>query len=190
MKIDGTESLKISGRSEILKEIETVVEDGKLEIRFKHHYNWNHSDAGKEGIRVYITAKSISALANAGSGSIAVDGTVNGSNVSITLSGSGNINSAVKSTDLHASISGSGSLNLKGSADNAKIAITGSGQINGRDLKTGSASVLITGSGNAMFDADKTITARIVGSGNVSYTGSATVTDVKTVGSGRVNKAD
>jgi hypothetical protein len=37
VNINGTESLKISASSEIMSEIETVVEDGKLEIKFKHH---------------------------------------------------------------------------------------------------------------------------------------------------------
>jgi cytoskeletal protein CcmA (bactofilin family) len=189
VNINGTESLKLSGKSEILDKIETVVEDGKLEIKFKNHHNWN-GDEDEGEIDVYVTAKSLSALANAGSGSIKVDGNLSGERVSIVLSGSGDIESSVKTAELHANISGSGSIHLNGSADAAKVNIAGSGEMNARDLKTNTASVMITGSGNAYFTADKTVSAHIVGSGNVVYSGNASITDSRTVGSGNVSKAD
>jgi len=188
VKINGTESLKISAGSDIINEIETVVEDGKLEIRFKHHYGGDHGNMGK--IDVYVTAKSLSSLANAGSGSIKVEGVVSGENVNIVLSGSGDIVSPVKSGELHATISGSGSIHISGNAGEAKLQITGSGEILGKELKTGSASVTIAGSGSACLIADKDISARIIGSGNVIYSGNATISDSRTIGSGRISKAD
>jgi len=188
VNINGTESLKISANRDIISEIETVVEDGKLEIKFKHHHEWGNDHTGN--IDVYVTAKSLSSLANAGSGSIKVEGVVSGSNVDVVLSGSGDIETSVKSERLHATISGSGSIHLKGSAEDAKVTITGSGEMQGKQLKTSSASVMIAGSGSAYFSADKTVSAHIVGSGNVVYSGNASITDSKTVGSGSVSKAD
>ena len=188
VNINGTESVKISAKADVINEIETVVEDGTLKIKFKHHDDWNHGDTGP--IDVYVTAKSLSSLANAGSGSIKVEGTVTGGDVSIVLSGSGDIESSVKAGNLHASISGSGNIHLSGSADETKVNIAGSGEMKGRELKTGSASVSITGSGSAYFTAEKTVSARIVGSGNVVYSGNATVTESKTIGSGSISKAD
>ena len=188
VNINGTESVKISAKSSIIDEIETVVEDGTLKIKFKHHHEWNDDDMGH--IDVYVTAKSLSSLANAGSGTIKVEGTVTGSDVSVVLSGSGDIESSVKAGNLHASISGSGNIHLSGSADETKVNIAGSGEMKGRELKTGSASVSITGSGSAYFTAEKTVSARIVGSGNVVYSGNATVTESKTIGSGSISKAD
>lgn len=187
VKIDGTESLKISASSDIMGEIETKVEDGKLEIKLKHH-DWGRNHIGR--IDIYVTAKSLSSLANAGSGSIKVDGVISGENVTINLSGSGSIFSAVKSGNFHASISGSGSMHLSGSASETKLSIAGSGEMNAKEFKTGSASVAIAGSGSAYFAAEKEISASIVGSGNVVYTGSATISSNKTIGSGRVSKAD
>ncbi|MDB5091274.1 MAG: putative auto-transporter adhesin, head domain [Mucilaginibacter sp.] len=186
VKIDGTESLKIKASSDAIKEIETKVEDGGLQIKFKHRNNYDHENYGK--IDIYVTAKSLSALANAGSGSIKVEGTVSGDKVSISLSGSGSISSAVKAGDFHTAISGSGSIALSGSADDTKVVISGSGDLDGRHFKTNTASVTIAGSGNAHFGADKSISARIVGSGNVVYSGNATISDSRTVGSGRLSK--
>jgi hypothetical protein len=188
VKINGTESLKIKAGSEIINQIETVVDNGKLEIKFKHQFEGEHNDIGQ--IDVYVTAKSLSSLTNSGSGSIKVDGTVSGENVYLTLSGSGTIESAVKSGDMHATISGSGSIHINGSASQSKITISGSGDMDGKDFKTGSVSVMIAGSGSAYINAGKTVSAHIVGSGNVVYTGNASVENTMTVGSGRVSKAD
>jgi hypothetical protein len=187
VKINGTESLKINASHDIINEIETTVEDGTLKIKFKHHDHWNHEDMGK--IDVYITAKSLSGLTNAGSGIIRVEGTITGANVKISLSGSGDIVSTVKSGMLKASIAGSGSIHLDGNADEVKVDIAGSGELNAKSFKAGSAAVSIAGSGSAYFAADKTISARIVGSGNVIYSGNATV-DSHTIGSGRVSKSE
>jgi hypothetical protein len=188
VKINGTESLKIKAEPDAIKEIETTVQNGTLQIKFKHHQNRGNENYGR--IDIYVTAKELSALVNAGSGSIKVDGTVSGDRVNITLSGSGNIASAVKAGDFHAILSGSGSIDVNGTASDAKITISGSGGINGRNFNTGTASVTITGSGNAHIGADKSISAMIVGSGNVVYTGHAAITDSRTVGSGRLSKAD
>jgi len=57
-------------------------------------------------------------------------------------------------------------------------------------FNTGTANVSIAGSGNAELGAERSISASIVGSGNVVYTGSATISDSRTVGSGRLSKAD
>jgi hypothetical protein len=189
VNINGTESLKISASSKIMNEIETVVEDGTLKIKFKHHSDWNHNDDYGQ-IDVYVTAKSLSSLANAGSGSIKVEGSLSGGDVNVVLSGSGDIQTAVKSGKLHATISGSGSIDINGSADETKVTIAGSGEVKGKGLKTNDASVTITGSGSAYFTADKTVSARIVGSGNVVYSGNATIAESKTIGSGSVSKED
>jgi hypothetical protein len=190
VNINGTESVKISAKSSIINEIETVVEDGTLKIKFKNHHNWDHGDEDMGRIDVYVTAKSLSSLANAGSGSIKVEGTVSGSDVSIVLSGSGDIETSVKSSDLHATISGSGSIELRGNAEDTKVTISGSGELKARELKTGSVSATITGSGSTYITAEKTVSARIVGSGNVVYSGNATITDSRTIGSGSVSRAD
>jgi hypothetical protein len=187
VNINGTESLKINASQDVISQIETIVEDGKLEIRFKDH-DEDHGNIGK--VDIYVTAKSLSALINAGSGSIKVQGVVSGNNVDVVLSGSGDIESSIKSGELTANLSGSGSIHLNGTAGTAKINISGSGEVMAKQLKIGSASVSIAGSGSAYFNADKSISAHIVGSGNVIYSGNASLTDVKTIGSGNVSKAN
>ena len=185
IKLDGTESLKIDADADIIKDIETVVENGTLKIQFKdrhfRHENFHKAD-------VYVTAKTLNALTAAGSGSMKVDGTISTSNFKIVLSGSGDVSTAVKSETLKAILTGSGSINLNGNTSDADFTISGSGQINGKELKTQTAKAGITGSGDVYVAAEKTVSAWITGSGNVVYSGSATIASVRTTGSGRVSK--
>ena len=189
VKLDGTESVKVDADSNVINDIETVVEDNTLKIRFKDrdHRRYEHNVHKAE---VYVSAKSLNALVNSGSGSTNVEGVINADNFKVVLSGSGNIKTSVKSGDLNATISGSGSIKLNGSTGGAKITISGSGQVEAKGLKTESADVVITGSGNVYVIAEKSVSAHITGSGNVEYSGNASVVNARTIGSGRVNKVD
>ena len=186
IKLDGTESVKVDADANIINDIETVVENNTLKIKFKDHSHHNNIHKAE----VYVSAKALNALTNSGSGSIKVDGMITADNFKVVLSGSGSVNTAVKSNGLHAVISGSGSIKLNGSAGDADIVISGSGEVEGKDLKTEAAKVVITGSGNVYLVAEKSVTAHITGSGNVTYSGNASVINPSYTGSGRVNKAD
>ena len=187
IKIDGNESVKVDADADVINDIETVVEGNTLKIRFKDREYRHHNIHKAE---VYVEAKSLNSLLNAGSGSIKVDGTISTDNFKAVLSGSGNISIAVKSESLHAVISGSGSVNLSGGTGEADMVITGSGEIDGRHLKAESVVGTITGSGNIYIEAEKSIVGRITGSGSVIYSGNATSVTSHTTGSGRVTKED
>jgi len=148
VKIDGTESLKISTEPDIIKLIETVVENGTLRIKFKDHLE--NGQGNTEGpIDIYVTAKSLSSLIKQGSGFINVDGAITGSNVNILVNGSGRITSSVKSGNLQVTITGAGSVHLDGTAEKVETTINGPGELNGPDLKTMNASAMIIGAGSA-----------------------------------------
>ncbi len=189
VKIDGTESLKISSSADVIRVIETVVEHGTLKIKFKDHLKNGEGEANGP-LDIYVTAKSLSSVVKEGSGSIDIDGTVTGRDVSIILNGSGNVKASVKSENLKVTLNLSGNIYLSGMADKAKIMINGPGQVDGQDLKTKDASVKITGAGSAYLSAEKTISAKINGPGGVVYSGNATVIDSeKAVGTGGIKKA-
>jgi hypothetical protein len=188
VKMDGNESVKVEANSDVINDIETVVEGGTLKIRTKDNWESRHRDIGR--VNVYVEAKSLNALYNSGSGAIKVEGTINAGNFKAILSGSGDISTGVKSDDLHAVISGSGAIKLWGSTGQASFTITGSGEIDGKKLKTSSSSAMITGSGDVYVDADKSVSAHITGSGSLIYSGNASIVDSHYTGSGRVSKGD
>ncbi|RKR85582.1 putative autotransporter adhesin-like protein [Mucilaginibacter gracilis] len=189
VKIDGTETLKITAPDDIINEIETIVENGTLKIKNKNEHFWNSDNYKNQKVDVYITAKSLSTLINSGSGSIKVDGTIGTSKFRAVLSGSGSISTGVKADDVSAVISGSGSINLNGKTNSASLVITGSGSMNGKNLNTQTSSIVISGSGDVYISADKQLSSRIVGSGSVQYSGNATVNSTK-IGSGSVTQVN
>src|ERR1700743_851643 len=77
VKIDGTESLYMTNKPEVIKSIETVFEDMILKIRFKNNMEKRHGDSDRP-VEIYITTKSIACLENSGSGFIDVDGELAG----------------------------------------------------------------------------------------------------------------
>jgi hypothetical protein len=184
INIDGTESVKISTEPDIIKVIETVVENGTLKIKFKDHLQDGEGNTSGP-IDIYVSAKTLTLLVKNGSGSITVDkGVLTGTKVNIVLTGSGSITSPIKSESLNTVINGSGSVALNGATGKSETTINGPGSLNSRHLEVKDASVLINGSGNAYFIADNSISAHVNGSGNVIYSGNATVTG------GIVNKVE
>jgi hypothetical protein len=185
VKITGAESLKITADASIIDEIETVVNGGNLEVRFKHPREQHHYPGR---VDVYITAKSLNALVCSGSGSLELDGALKGNTADVTLSGSGSISAGIASGSVDATISGSGKISLSGTTGKTTVTISGSGELKAGDLKTDVAEINTTGSGNVHLNVSKSISAEIVGSGNIYYTGTATISKVETIGSGRIHK--
>jgi hypothetical protein len=185
IKINGNESVRVDADADLINEIETVVEDNTLKIRFKdrhsHHNNFHKAD-------IYVEAKSLESLTNSGSGGMKVEGTLTGGDCRIVLSGSGNISTQLKSSNLNAVISGSGSIKLSGSTGDANFTISGSGEIEGGGLKASNVMATISGSGNIHIQADKALSGHISGSGNIIYSGNASVMESHTSGSGRITK--
>jgi hypothetical protein len=185
VKIDGTESLRLKGDADDLRKIETVVENGILQVRLFKQYR-NDGRVGR--VDVWVTAKALSSVNLGGSGSIDVDGVVKGEKVKVGMGGSGTVTTAVDAGDLDVSIAGSGNINLKGKANETNISIAGSGNLKADYFKANSADISIAGSGDVHMGIEKSLTAHIAGSGNVIYSGNATVSNVTAAGSGRVTR--
>lgn len=181
-----TESLRLEGDAEQIAEIETVVEDGTLKIRNKkRNGSWNRGWNGK--VNIYVTAKSLKNITLSGSGDIMIKGLVKSTDVSTTLSGSGNITLSLEATNYAATISGSGGIKASGKTENAKINVNGSGDFDGNGLRTNVTSAKVSGSGDISINANKALEAAMSGSGNIRYSGSADVKSIKS-GSGRITK--
>jgi hypothetical protein len=178
------ENVRLEGDEDQIREIETVVENGILKIRNKKN-NWNRHLRGK--VTVYVTAKSLNSLTVSGSGNLVVNGEVNSSHLSSTLSGSGSITLTADADEYVATISGSGRIVVKGRADQAEIQISGSGDFDGKNLRTSTADVNVSGSGNVSIIADKTLQAKVSGSGNIAYGGNPKVSQTKS-GSGSISR--
>lgn len=181
------ESIRFEGDADAIADLITEVKDGILIIRPKTKWNdWSRKYRNAD-ITAYISAKRLTSLTMSGSGSMDVLNPLNGSELAVTLTGSGSIKATANTKSFTGVISGSGSLSLSGKANNANLTVSGSGQFGGKNFSVNDLSVQISGSANVYIAASEKIEAVISGSGNVYYSGNATVQKT-TIGSGRVRK--
>lgn len=139
-------------------------------------------------VSVYITVKDITMIELSGSGSIKMNNQLKSNNLELKLSGSGNIDANVESKILKIHLSGSGNVELKGKTSETAIDISGSGNVNGKDFKTFSSTINISGSGTTTVDVEDNLVVEITGSGNVYYISDPERIQAKSRGSGRVEK--
>ena len=175
--------MTLEGDADYLRDIETVVKEGKLHIRQDSYRFFNNERAD-----VYITMPSIKGLGVSGSGKAKIESSVEADAFNVSVSGSGRLYIADLTADTFScSISGSGDVIVegKGSADNGKITISGSGNYSGEGFEIDNLTVNISGSGKCDCKAGDSLKASISGSGNVYYSGQPKL-DVRASGSGHV----
>ncbi|MGD0879188.1 MAG: head GIN domain-containing protein [Anaerolineales bacterium] len=110
-----------------------------------------------------------------GSGNISL-GTVSASQVNANIGGSGDIHVDELTADkISSKTAGSGNITICGKVAEQSAEILGSGDYLAGGLKSATASLRITGSGNSQVSSSGTLNVTILGSGDVAYSGNPTV---------------
>ena len=124
-------------------------------------------------------------LSISGSGKANINGTA--SNTNISISGSGRVDmERFNLNNLTITISGSGRAVIAGTVNNLNISISGSGRADTINMIAKIADVNISGSGIANIFVEEVLTARVSGSGRVTYSGNPPHVTKRISGSGRV----
>lgn len=176
--------ITVKADENLMEYIVTEVKNGDLMIRIKKGFNIRTNKT----INIIVPFETINAISLAGSGDVTSEDTIDSSDLSLKLAGSGNMSLNVSSKNLSSSIAGSGNMSLKGDSKDFTCSVAGSGNINGFDLKANIATVKIAGSGNVKINAINEIHAKSVGSGNIYYSGSPSIEKISSVGSGSIKK--
>lgn len=158
------EGVTLTADDNLVAQIETVVERDALRIRFRKGVNARTQTP----IRVTLLAKTLEAIALAGSGDVAAP--------------------SLTARDLALRISGSGDVHLGGKAESLQVRISGSGDVKAGKFETQRAQVSIAGSGGVTVWARQSLEVSVAGSGDVRYYGDPTVAK-KIAGSGSVRRA-
>ena len=176
-----SQSLVLEGDEAALAQLETYVENGSLKLRQKTHEHVHLM--GK--VKAYVTAKEIRAIAIAGSGDVIARSLRTG-DVKLAISGSGDIHiESLTAAKVHAAIGGSGDIVIAGGkAESIDGSVAGSGDLRAGNLEVADAKVAVAGSGDIVLWAKNSITASIVGSGDVRYYGEPAVRKTSVIGSG------
>jgi hypothetical protein len=104
------------------------------------------------------------------------------------MSGSGDIALVVEANSVKASMSGSGDITLRGKTSNLEISISGSGDIKAYDFIADNVEALVSGSATVEVTANKSINAKVSGSGDIDYRGNPEKIDTKVSGSGDITQ--
>lgn len=177
------DGVTVEADDNLLPLIETVVEDGTLEIRSKRG-----SNIRTRNLRVIVQARDLDRLALGGSGSIDAD-RVDGARMQFDIGGSGSINvGKVEGERISVNLGGKGTLKAnEGNARTVSISIGGMGDVDLAHVRTQTANVTVAGSGNATLWVRDSLSLTVAGSGEVNYYGDPQVS--KTVlGSGNLRR--
>jgi hypothetical protein len=176
-------NLKVEAESNLHEYIVTEVNGGILKISTKKGFNVHPS----KKILITVPFESLEEISLTGSGDIWTADTVKGSELKVHVTGSGDMKLNLEVKDLKGAITGSGDIQLKGKSKNFKCSVTGSGDFEAFEMIAENVEAQVSGSGDIMVNASKSLKATVSGSGDIVYKGNPEKQDFKTHGSGRVS---
>lgn len=183
--VAGTEGkIKIEGEENLLKHIIVEVKGGDLIVKTENGINLRPSS--NKTIKVTIPFKDISKVSLAGAGDLWNTDKITTTDLDVSLAGAGDITLDIETTSVEGSLAGSGDLTLKGNTNNLTASVAGSGDIHAFTLQSNHTTVSVAGSGDAEVVSNKSIKARVSGSGDIEYRGKPEKEDTKVAGSGTI----
>ncbi|WP_296700805.1 head GIN domain-containing protein [Algoriphagus sp.] len=179
-----TEEIRIEAKGVELSKVKTEIDGDVLKLGL---VNGNYRNVN---LTFYVTYKSLEGVKCSGSGKIDVKSDVVADDFYIGLSGSGDIYMEnLRADDLEASISGSAKIKIQGgSIGDAEINQSGSGDFVAEDLSIEDLEVSKSGSGDTYVGDLGEISVRSSGSGDIVYSGSPRMGDIKVSGSSSIRK--
>jgi hypothetical protein len=168
LKQGSPQKVELEGPKDVLKEIETEVDGGRLIIGKEGKWmNWSWGD--NDRIIAYVTVKDIEAISVSGSGDVLGQGKFTSGDLDLNVSGSGSLQiEADASGKMEGNVSGSGELIVKGSCTSFESDVSGSGEVNLSATIRQDADFGVSGSGKIRAEGTvKEVKTHISGSGKV-----------------------
>jgi hypothetical protein len=180
----GTEgTITVKAEDNLHEYVIVEVKGDALILRIKKNVNINT----KKGIHITVPFQDISKVSLTGSGDVDSKDLITSENFDVSITGSGDVILAIESQSINAKVTGSGDMTLSGSAKELEVKISGSGDFMGSKLKSDNTQAYVSGSGDAVVNATKSLKARVNGSGDIEYTGNPEASDTKVLGSGSIS---
>ncbi len=179
-------AIRIEADENLMKYIETSVEDGVLRIRTKSGMNIRPS----QDIKVYVKSPKYRSVSLSGSGNMVAETKITSTEkIKVSIAGSGDIKlQEVDAPQIDVNISGSGKAEGFGNTRDLDIDVAGSGDVMMKDLKAENAKISIAGSGNVWLFASIKLDVRVAGGGDIHYYGNPPEINSKLAGSGNLIK--
>ena len=168
----GTESLTISAEDNLLPLIDASVQGTTLIIRTQSGTTLQPT----QPIQYVLTVKDLNSIGLSGAGGVTIT-QFKTTALAVTLKGVGNATlSGLTISDLSVAMSGSGSMVLGGQTQSQAVTCSGVGSYNAANLASHTATVQLSGVGNATVRVSDSLDVTISGVGSLTYLGNPTVT--------------
>ncbi|GAB3220220.1 DUF2807 domain-containing protein [Algoriphagus aestuariicola] len=178
------EEIRIEAKGVELSKVKTEIDGDVLKLGLE---NGNYRNVS---LKFYVTYRSLEGIKCSGSGKMTVKSDVIADEFYIGLSGSGDIiMQDLKADELEASISGSAKVTIEsGAIGEAEINQSGSGDFVAENLAIEELEVSKSGSGGTYVGDLGEVSLHASGSGDVVYSGSPRMGDIKVSGSASIRK--
>lgn len=177
--------------NEYRDKIRVEVVNGTLKIYYERENNrgnWSIS-WGSRKLKAYVSVKTLDKLHASGGADILIDGELNGTNLSMHISGGSDFKGKLNLKELDLDASGGSDANISGRAELVKIDASGGSDVNAFDFITGTCTVRSSGGSDVHITANKEINANASGGSDIYYKGTASSNTSKS-GGGSIKKVN
>lgn len=178
-----SQKVEIEGQENLIELLELDVQNKTWDIEF------DRCVRNLDDFKIFITSPLIDFVGVSGSGKVYSENQLEGEDLTLRVSGSGDIDLSMLMQNLDAKISGSGKMKLEGFSEEFYLKISASGDYDAFDLETERGEVIINGSGDVDVFVNERLDVTINGSGDLRYKGFPLL-DIEINGSGDIINAN
>lgn len=180
--VDDEPKVTITTDDNIIQEVQTFVQDGKLFIEMNDDYsNYRYT-----AMEIHVYGTHFENIDLNGAINAHVQDTIQSPTLVFHQNGSGNTSMKFSGDELELRMTGNSTLQVDGMANAFDCTIDGAGKIDALDLHAANVNAKIKGSGDVYVFCDDFLIASIDGSGKIRYLGNPSVTSSIT-GSGSIS---
>ena len=184
LKQSENESITLEGNTNLVSNIKTYVEDGRLIIENKEK---NKSEKNAS-LNIYINFKDLTKLVNNSVGNVKSENRLNLSSFNLENNSVGNLDIDINCNNLNAEINSVGNVTFTGNVKKANIQNNSVGNLDAFDLTADVLKIENNSVGDSKVNATGEIYIEANGVGNVSYKGSAVLKKSESNGVGKIKK--
>ena len=185
----GAEAVAISASSADYREkIQTVVENGVLNIYVENTGNpfkWNFGNAH---LRAYVSASTLDNLKASGGSDVYIQDVFTADKLDIKISGGSDLKGKLETKDLILEQSGGSDADISGKTGSLKVDASGGSDFKGVDFVTDYCEIVASGGSDAEITVNKELTAHASGGSDIFYHGNGVIRDLHSSGSSSVKK--
>jgi hypothetical protein len=184
----GDEAVAVSAKEKQARDrIRVEVKDGVLKIGYDWKDGLKISIGGNNEMKAYVSCKTLDRLVASGGSDVLVDGSIQGNQLTVHLSGGADFTGKVDVSVLTVNQSGGSDVNISGTASTISIEASGGSDFDGYDLVSNDCTIHASGGSDINITVNKVLDAEASGASDISWKGSATVKKAKASGAGSVS---